>query len=79
MPCWIDDTDENVIDMYYEEPKYFIPDSVMTWFDEYEYHKEFHTAPKYHEVSCRFVEMKNLYNGYLNFWSQPRANNEGYS
>lgn len=79
MPSWIDDTEDETIYMYYEEPKNFIPDSVWSWFDEYEYYSDFNSAPSYNAISSRFVEMKNTYKAYLNFWSQPRANNEGYS
>jgi hypothetical protein len=79
MPCYTDDTSDDVIYLYYEEPKVFIPESVFEWYEEYEYYKEFNGAPNFNEVSSRFIEMKNTYNGYLSFWDKPRANNEGYS
>lgn len=80
MPLWVDDTEEKVIYQYFEHPRHFITENVLEWFDEYQYYKEFSgTAPKYESVSCRFIEAKNIYEGYLQFWKTPNVNNEGYS
>lgn len=80
MPLWIDDSEDDALYQYFEEPKNFIPQSVFDFYDEYQYYKDFTgSAPNYRECPARFLEMKNVYEGYLSFWSKPRANNEGYS
>jgi hypothetical protein len=75
-----DDTDGETIYEYYDHPKKHIPPVLLDWFEEYSYYKEFQgTAPSFDDCNLRFLEAKNVYESYLEFWKRPNVNNEGYS
>ena len=77
-PLYIDETDDEIT-LYYEHPRNFIPPSVLEWYEEYAYYKEFSVAPDFRDCNLRFLDAKTLYDQFTNYWNTPRVNNEGYS
>lgn len=78
IPLFTDETDDEIF-LYYEHPKNFIPNSVIEWYEEYKYYKDFNVAPSFNDCNLKFLEAKTTYEYYSQYWKTPRVNNEGYS
>ena len=80
MALWIDDTEDDVIYEYYDNPSKHIAPVLLEWYEEYRYYQDFQgTAPRFDDCNLRFLEAKGVYERYLAFWDRPQVNNEGYS
>jgi len=62
--CWEDD--EFDIE-YYNCPFLFVPSTIVEWFSEYNYYKEFSgAAPDYWQQTEKWVVVASIYNSYYN-------------
>lgn len=64
LPVW---EDEETGDEYFRCPLLFIPLSIIEWYSEYNYYKEYSgTAPSYWEQGEKWIDIAITYNGYYN-------------
>lgn len=60
--CWGDDEDQ-----YYSCPFKFIPESILEWYQEYCYIKEFQgTALPFYEQGEKWIMVSNIYSRFYN-------------
>jgi len=57
---------------YYVCPIRCIPDVVINWYDEYKFYQEFGGSLVYHELPAKWIEAKNIYNNYINLYTEER-------
>jgi hypothetical protein len=72
-PAWEDDDD-----VYFACPERFIPISIIRWYDQYRYEKEFGTRIEYSDRSHKYIDAVQLYNKFTVYWTdimkQARGN-----
>lgn len=57
-------------EQYYCCPLAFIPESVINWYENYSYDKEFGTTTSFNDRNNKFIEAIGIYNSYKSKWFQ---------
>lgn len=61
---WVD---EETDDEYYICPFRFVPQTIIEWYSEYAYYKNFEgTAPTYWDQGDKWIDITSIYSGYFN-------------